>query len=86
MDIAKRLNRDFYIKMRLKGYSHSKLVESTFPPERKEKFSSDVADLESVDFAKKVNVEKLIEGDSKSKEVKSEIPKKPSKKVTKKKS
>jgi hypothetical protein len=60
MDIAKRLNRDFYIKMRIKGYPHDSLIEATFPPERKENFQSDVSDLEAVDFTKKVDVDVLI--------------------------
>ena len=62
MDIAKQLNRDYYIKMRIKGYSHESLTGNVFPPERTEKFVSDVNDLKDVDFTKKVNVEKLVEG------------------------
>lgn len=67
MDIAKKLNRDFYIKMRIKGYRHDALIEATFPPERKEKFQSDVSDLETVDFTKKVDVDVLIETTSEQK-------------------
>lgn len=62
MDIAKQLNRDYYIKMRMKGYSHESLTGNVFPPERTEKFVSDVIDLKDVDFTKKVNIEKLSEG------------------------
>lgn len=69
MDISKKLNRDFYIKMRIKGYEHNALVNSTFPPERKEKFQSDVADLESIDFSKRVDVEKLVNSGETKKEV-----------------
>jgi hypothetical protein len=60
MDIAKQLNRDYYIKMRIKGYSHESLIANVFPPERTEKFVSDVNDLKDIDFTKKVNIENLV--------------------------
>lgn len=62
MDIAKRLNRDYYIKMRIKGYSHESLTSNVFPPERTEKFKSDVEDLKDVNFNEKVNINQLVEG------------------------
>lgn len=62
MKIGTRLNRDFYIKMRLQGYSHDTITLSVFPPERKESFCNDVVDLRGVDYKKKINIEKLIEG------------------------
>lgn len=62
MKTGTRLNRDFYIKMRLQGYSHETIALSVFPPERKESFCNDVSDLEEVDYKKKINIEKLIEG------------------------
>ena len=80
MDIAKQLNRDYYIKMRMKGYSHESLTGNVFPPERTEKFVSDAIDLKDVDFTKKVNIEKLSEG------VKKVVDVKPIKKQTTKKS
>lgn len=68
MDIARQLNRDYYIKMRIKGYSHESLTGNVFPPERTDKFVSDVSDLKDIDFTKKVNIESLVEGVKKDKE------------------
>jgi hypothetical protein len=53
--------------MRLQGYSHDTITLSVFPPERKESFCNDVVDLQSVDYKKKINIEKLIEGEIKPK-------------------
>lgn len=61
------LNRDFYIKMRLKGYKHEDLVEGVFPPERKGTFVIDIEGLENVDYTKKIDIEKLVYGDKKTK-------------------
>lgn len=54
------LNRDFYIKMRIKGYSHETIVSGVFPPERKGTFLIDIDGLENVDFTKKIDFSKLI--------------------------
>ena len=62
MDIAKKLNRDYYIKMRIKGYSHESLTSKVFPPERTEKFVSDVENLKDVDFTKNVDIDQLVNG------------------------
>lgn len=62
MSISKKLNRDFYIKMRLNKISHETIVASIFPPERKDSFCNDISDLENVDYSKKLNIEKLVEG------------------------
>ena len=62
MDIAKKLNRDYYIKMRIKGYSHESLTSKVFPTERTEKFVSDVEDLKDVDFTKNVDIDQLVNG------------------------
>lgn len=71
MELRARLNRDFYIKMRIKGYTHQTLTTDVFPPERQETFCNDVKDLETVDFTKKSNltefqrlafIEKLVAG------------------------
>lgn len=76
MDIAKRLNRDFYIKMRMKGYSHESLVSNVFPPERTDKFKSDVEDLKDIDFTKKVDIDSLVYGEKKETKSNQEIKKK----------
>lgn len=76
MEISTTLNRDFYTSLRKKGHTHLQIIESVFPSERKEKFLSDVADLEAVDFTKKVDIEKLVSG----------VKKKAAKKTTKSKS
>lgn len=62
MDISTRLNRDFYIKMRINGYSHETIVSNVFPPERSEKFLKDIEGLDSVDFTKKADINKLVDG------------------------
>ena len=62
MQIGIRLNRDFYIKMRLNGYTHQTITENVFPPERKDSFCNDVSGLEDIDYSKKLNIEKLVEG------------------------
>lgn len=62
MDISTRLNRDFYIKMRINGYSHETIVSNVFPPERSEKFLKDIEGLDSVDFTKKADIDKLVDG------------------------
>lgn len=67
MNISTELNRDFYIKMRIKGYTHKTITENVFPPERFEAFYNDIKDLEEIDFTKKVNVDVLIETTSETK-------------------
>ena len=62
MQIGTRLNRDFYIKMRINGVTHQTIIDNVFPPERKESFCNDVSGLENVDYTKKLNIEKLVEG------------------------
>lgn len=53
MDIARKLNRDYYSKMRQKGYTHEQMIEAVFPPERKEKFESDVEEIKDLDYSGK---------------------------------
>ncbi len=55
-----KLNRDFYIQMRLKGYTHETIVSNVFPPERYENFISDVKGLEEIDYSKKIDIDKLV--------------------------
>lgn len=50
MDIAMKLNRDYYKTMREKGYGHDELIAAVFPPERKEKFESDVIEIKDLDY------------------------------------
>lgn len=57
-----KLNRDFYIKMRIKGYSHETLTSNIFPPERTETFMNDISGLENIDYTKKVDIDKLVNG------------------------
>ena len=53
MDIAMKLNRDYYKTMREKGYTHDELISAVFPPERKEKFESDVMEVKDLDYTTK---------------------------------
>lgn len=55
-----KLNRDFYIQMRIKGYSHDTIVTNVFPPERLETFVDDIKGLEDIDYTKKVSIDKLV--------------------------
>lgn len=62
MNISTRLNRDFYVKMRINGYSHDTITQNIFPPNRFEPFCNDVRGLENIDYTKKVDIQKLVEG------------------------
>jgi len=62
MSISKKLNRDFYIKMRLNGVSHETITKSIFPKDRVTDFNEHIQDLVEIDYTKKVNIEKLVEG------------------------
>lgn len=61
MNNVTKMNRDFYIKMRIGGTSHNTIISSIFPPTRIEKFQQDISGLEDVDYTKKVNIQKLID-------------------------
>jgi hypothetical protein len=58
MDIARKLNRDYYKSMREKGYTHDQLIAAVFPPERKEKFESDVEEIKELDYSGKEKTKK----------------------------
>lgn len=62
MNISTRLNRDFYVKMRLNGYSHETITKNVFPPNRFDAFCDDVKDLENIDYEKKINIQRLVDG------------------------
>lgn len=71
MSISTELNRDFYIKMRIKGYTHKTIIDNVFPPERFEAFYNDIKDLEETDFTKKIDTKKLVKSEKvKNKKVK----------------
>lgn len=57
------LNRDFYIKMRIKGYTHQNILSAIFPTERTPEFNSHVEDLENIDFTNEVDIDKLVDAE-----------------------
>ncbi len=61
MNISTRLNRDFYVKMRIKGYTHDVITSNVFPPERFDSFCDDIKGLDDIDYTKKIDINKVID-------------------------